>query len=136
MALTRLQMTLLDSELTNDPLARGYSGIADPQAVADNLLEKNRTRIRESMSSSEVFQSVDKNEFLGLTDAQKTLIMQILAFGSISPSGKEADVFTSIFGAGSASISALASARQETISRAEELGISGVSAGDVLLARK
>lgn len=134
MALNNEQLLALKEELDTDALGRGYAGM-DPQSVAEDLKAEYRTRIRASMTSTEVFQSVDKAEFLALADGHQNLIMNILGFGAIDPQGREAEIFTQLFGGGSATIQDLAQARQEPVSRSVELGIGGVRAGDVQAAR-
>lgn len=125
----------LKAEIINDPLGIGYSAMSDEE-VADSLNALTRTRIRNRMESSEVFNAVDVAEFLALADGNQNTIMQILAFGSVNPAGREADVFIAIFGAGSVTVTALAAARQEAISRATELNLGVVKSGDVQFARR
>ena len=124
----------LKTELTDDPLVRNYSGMTDQQAAAD-LNTAYRSRNRVSMTSSEVFNSIVVSELIALTDGDRATVMSIMGFGSINPFGKEADVFIQIFGGGSGTITALAAARVEPISRAAELGLRTVKVGQVQVAR-
>lgn len=135
MALNNEQLQILKDELTNDPLSRGYSSM-DSQQVADDLKTVYRSRIKALMTSTEIFNAVSIDEFMALADGHRSNILGLLAFGSLNPAGKEATVFTRIFGAQSQTIQALAQERQEPVSRAVELGIDGVRAGDVEAARK
>ncbi len=134
MALNNDQLVVLKNELDNDPLGRGYQAM-DEQSVVDDLKTEYRSRIRSAMSSTEVFQAVDKAEFLALADGHQNLIMNIMSFGSINPQGKEADIFIQLFGVQSQTVQQLSSDRQEPVSRAIELGIGGLRAGDVQGAR-
>lgn len=133
--LTTSERVILRNELTNDPLGRGYASMSDTQVVASLRDLKDRTRIRARMDSSEVFQAIDITEFVALTEQQQRNIMAVLAFGSVNPQGKEAALFINIFGVGSATITALASARQESISRSVELNIHNVYEMDVAAVR-
>jgi hypothetical protein len=99
--------------------------------VVTSLHTANRSRIRARMDASEVFQAIDIAEFNAKTDTQQRNIMAVLGFGSVNPQGKEAALFTNIFGGGSATITALQAARLETISRAVELGIPNTILADV-----
>jgi hypothetical protein len=62
-------------------------------------------------------------------------VWNILHLGNINPFGIEADLMQDIFGA-STTITALQAARKENISRAEELGLGVVGAGQVEEARR
>jgi len=124
----------LRDELLNDPLARGYSTMTD-QAASDDLNTEYRTRNRTIMSASEVFNSIDKAEFDALSNANETLIWNVLHLGDINPFGLEATVFTAVFPGGGATLTALAADRKQPISRAAELELSAVKSRDVGYAR-
>ena len=133
--------TLAD-ELTNDPLGRGYAGMTDAAAAAD-LNTEYRTRIRATMTGDEVFQQTDPAEFAALDDgsANNTPDSQghWLAFcgkDSIDPQATaNVQFLRHIYGASSTTESNLAAARQETISRATELGFGEVKVGHIEQAR-
>lgn len=135
MALNADQLLILTDEITVDPLGRGYSTMSS-QAVAEDLKIVYRSRIKALMTSTEIFNAVDIDEFMALADGHRSNILGLLAFGSLNPAGREATVFTRIFGAQSQTIQTLAQERQEPVSRAVELGIDGVRASDVEAARK
>ena len=135
MALDKDQLVIMKAELTADPLGRGYSSM-DSQQVADDLKTEYRSRVKALMTATEVFQNIDKAEFLALADGHQNLVMNIMGFGSINPAGREAEIFVQLFGAQSQTVQAVAQARQEPVSRAVELGVGGVRAGDVDEARK
>lgn len=131
----------LFDELTNDPLSRGYAGMTDAEA-ADDLNTEYRTRNRASMSGDEVFGATDPAEFNALdTGSGNTPDVQghWIAFcgrDNIDPFGSANVAFVqSVFGAGSTTVSNLAALRTETVSRAVELGLGAVTAGDVIKAR-
>ena len=135
MALTTSERVILADELTNDPLSRGYAGMTNEEVVNSLRNVFDRSRIRARMDSSEVFQAVDITEFNTLTDTQQRNVMAILSFGSVNPDGREKDYFVNVFGAGSDTITALNTARVESINRATELGIPNVYIGDVEAVR-
>ncbi len=124
----------LATELSSDPESRGYSGMSDEAAAAD-LNTAYRTRDRATMAAHEVAQSIDVAEFNGKTTTQQRLIWDVLHMGTINPFGIEQTLFVSVFGAGSNTINALAVARVDAITRAQELGLGAVKAGMVGRAR-
>jgi len=130
-------MSILSDELTNDPLAIGYAGMTDAQAK-DSLNGLTRTRTRETVSGSEIFNAIDDTEYAALTDAQKTVIREICSIDLIDTSnGIAKSEIGSIFAgaAGTATRPALQALKTESISRAQELGISQVNEGDITHAR-
>jgi hypothetical protein len=139
------QIQIIADELTNDPNGWGYEvvGSENPgpgpltdQEVADLLNDATKiTRIKALMTSSEIFQSVDITELNALTEPKRNDVLSMLSFGELKPNGKEADLFVDIFGGGSATVIALQAARQETISRAKELGLSNLTLGNIEAAR-
>jgi hypothetical protein len=129
-----MSIQILNEELTNDPLGRGYSGMNDAEAAAD-LNTVYRTQNVESMEATVIANVIDKTQWDGLSDTDKDIIWNLLHMGTLNPWGIEADIFVDVFGAGSATITALAALRVEDISRAAELGLGEVSEGDVQKAR-
>ena len=108
---------------------------ADAAVAAGQLNAVNRTRPRASMTGSEVINAVDPAEFAALEAGPKQMVWDIVHLGTVNPWGIEATLMISIFGAGSATIVALAAARQQAISRAVEIGLGHVRVGDVERAR-
>jgi len=90
------------------------------------------------MTGAEILAATDSTEYAGLSDAKKA---QYLSFTSgndtIDPAagGIAQEIIVDIFGAGSVTVTTLALLRQETISRAEELGLGFVIIGDIQNAR-
>ena len=119
-------MADLKDELLTDPLVRGYSGMTDPAAADDlNLIYpvSPRTRNRTSMSGDQVFQSIESQAIWdGLTANQRLEFLSLCGRDLIDPFGAaNVDLVKSIFGDASATVAALATARVENISRAQEL---------------
>lgn len=133
----------LKAELETDPLGLGYSTPVDPQdpaaAQADadilNSITTGRTRNRTSMSGREFKDAWDQTEFLALTDAKKDILYSMASRDDLDPFGIDAAVVQDIFPAAGATITALAAARVETVSRAVELGFGNVTYGTVQAAR-
>ncbi len=129
-----MDLGILKTEINIDPLTRGYSGMSDLQ-TADDLNTVYRTRNKEIMTATEVFNAISKSEFNILSATNKKLIWDILHLDEINPFGLEADLFIDIFGGGSATITTLQSLRKDNISRGVELGIGNIREGNIWEAR-
>ncbi|MCH8284965.1 hypothetical protein IIB79_00370, partial [candidate division KSB1 bacterium] len=117
MSYTDEQKQVLREEL----LLPAYSSLTDQQA-ADALLVKDKERIRTSMTRQEVYENIDPVELSVLTDVHLAQINLSLS-DTLDPFGNAVAVFMSVFGGGSATLTALASARTETVSRLVEIGL-------------
>ncbi len=124
----------LKDELTVDPLARGYVGMTDQQAT-DDLNTAYRSRNRTSMTGREVRAEVVDTEYDVLTAEKKAQLLALTASEDLDPFGMAANVIKDIFSGSSVTISNLQTARVESITRAQELGIDPAKAGEVQVAR-
>ena len=113
--------SVLEDELQNDPLGR-YTGLTDEEIDVSGRVE-NRNRNRTSMTGREVAAEVVEVEYTSLTAAKKAQFLALMASGDLDPFGLAVTVVKDIFGTGSITVSNLAVARIETISRWSELGI-------------
>ena len=129
-----MNIDVLKTEITDDPLTRGYSSMTDAEVVTD-MNTVYRTSNKATMPASEVLNAIDKAEFNGLIAANKQLIWDILHIGDINPFGIEADLFVDTFGGGSTTITSLQALRKNDISRGVELGIGNVREGHVWEAK-
>ena len=121
----------LRSEISNDPLVRGYSNMSDEEIAAD-LNTKYRTKNRTEMSASEVVNAVSVSEYAALAAGDKQLFWDIVHIGTLNPFGREADLMVTLFGGGSDTIATLSSLRVDSISRAEELGYTETMKSDTI----
>ena len=103
--MTEMNYTVLKTELTDDPLTRGYSEMSDEEAAAD-LNTVYRERNLTSMTGSAILNALVKSEYLALSDSQKDRVWQLLHLGDLNPFGVEADLLVEIFGGASATIAA------------------------------
>ena len=124
----------LKTEITDDPLGRGYAGMTDAE-IAISLNTANREVNKTLMTASEVLNAIDITEWNALTDAAQQKIWDVLDIGEINPFGIEATIFVAVFGGGSATITALAAVRKTIVSRASELGLSGMAISDITKVR-
>lgn len=133
-----MDLVALKSELTTDPLARGYSGLGD-EAAANNLNTVNRTRERPTVTGAQIYNALDPAEFTALSAANQTKVRDIFGLGGDIDvrTGRNARVvLLSLFGAATATRAALAALVQEPCSRAVELGLGTVTPSDVADARR
>ncbi len=121
-------MADLKTELTDDPLTRGYAGMTDSQA-ADDLNTSYRSRNRTSMTGDEIAQQADPTEFNALDDGSanntadvKSHWLALCGRETIDPfATANVELINSIFGNPSATRTNLATARVGSITRAQEL---------------
>lgn len=127
----------LYTELSTDPLSRGYASMSALEA-ANDLNTVYRTRQLTTMSGAQIYEQVDITEFGNLTDVQRQEVWDIVHLGeaiNVAAGSKARTRFIALFGAGSDTITALAAELTEDISRAAELGLGIVTQGDVEAAR-
>ena len=131
-----IDYTALAAELTaGHPVSGAYN--ADASLAAAEINAVNRTRIRASMTGSEIWAATDSTELAALTAGERGNWLAFCAIDSHNPeAGGLAQLFTvSIFGGGSTTVTTLSSQRNETVSRATEIGVGEITAGDIQVAR-
>ena len=111
---------ILEDEIANDPLARGYVGMTDVQLLT-SLNALDRPRNRTSMTGREVKTSVDVDEYKLLSDAKKQQMIELLKRDDLDLFGLDKDILVDIFGGASTTGANLATARVELISRGVEI---------------
>lgn len=130
----------LKTELTTDPLGRGYAGMTDEQAAADlNTVYRDNPNPPEVVSAAAIWNALDATEYDGLNQTNQGVVDFIGGLGGDIPiaSGLIKTKLFALFGAGTTSrnnLIALASGGQ--VSRGQELGVGKVSAGFVEEARR
>lgn len=125
------QVDALQNERTNDPLARGYSGMDDSQFLT-SITTSDRTRNRTAMTGKEVKDRIDTADWDSRTDAQKSQLLSLFARDDLDPFGIDAHIFQeTMTGAAGTSVADLNAYRVESITRAEELGLPTPTLGDV-----
>lgn len=129
------QIQLLVDELTNDPLALGYTAMTNLEIIT-SLNDETRSKDKAFISTSEILEAIEPTALVSLTNAKATRVWGVLGMNSVDPFGVTADVLIDAFGSGSVTILALGVLRVELISRAAELGYpSKVKEGHVEMAR-
>lgn len=132
-------MTVLQDELENDPLGRGYAQMSDAQA-ADSLNTPDRPSERATMRATEIFEVIDLDEYSALTPDKKAEVNRVLDLSGddipIGPNSKARAFLFDAFPEGTKTHAALVEAAAINISRANELGIGPVSHPMVAEARR
>ncbi len=131
------RLFVLGEELENDPLARAYSGMTNPQIVSSLNAEDRSTPVDE-VSSSEIFEALDPAEFAGLNNAGKARVDRLLGLGDgikvVNPSNARTELLA-LFVAGTQTRTNLAAIASLPASRANELRIGSVSEQNVIDAK-
>jgi len=122
---------ILCDEITNDPLARGYSGM-DAEAIVVDINTEYRSRWKDCVDGRELLDAVESADWNAITDAQRDRTLMLLGIGCLDPTGNARTMMIRIYGSGSDTIANMAAVGQEAISRAEELGLPRVRTGEVL----
>ena len=130
-----MNLDILRTELTaGHPITGVYS--EDDAIAAGQLNTINRTRIRTSMTGDEVFAATDPGEFGALTEHKRLTWLSLCGRSATDPAETANEALVKwIFGASSATLTALVAARTEHITRAAELGLGFVYPGHVENAR-
>ena len=109
----------------------------DDALAADQFNAEDIVHVKASMSGDEVFAATDAGEFSGLTDHKQQLWMAFCGRSNIDPAGASNVALVNwVFGTTSATLTALASARNEMISLATQEGLGFVRTGHVAQARE
>lgn len=127
----------LKSELTTDPLAKGYAGMSDAQAAA-SLTTAYRTTERASIRASELYEAVVDSEFTALAANIQTRVRDLYTLDVVpAATGSRARaVLLAIFGAGTQTRANLAALVKVDVRRCDEIGWGvGVTDQDVAAAR-
>ena len=97
----------------------------------------NRTRQRDFVTGSEILNATDDAEFSALTDAQKDRWLSMCGIDQIdTSSGIAKSLEAALFGGGTTTRANLIALKIEAVSRAVELSLGFVTAGDVEFARR
>lgn len=126
-------MSLISELIAGHPVTGVYNAnatLAASQINAENVLVP-----KDTMTGSEILQSINAGEWAALTNAQQQLVWDIVHLGTINPFGVEATLITGVFPDGGLTLVALAAARQELVSQATKLGLGRPTAGEIERAR-
>jgi len=130
-----MAIPLLKTEITTDPLTRGYSGMSDLE-IANDLNTVYRQVNVESVTGQGLFEATVPSEYNTLTDKQISLFHAIVGMGDIKVNGTNTKTaLLAMFGVGTTTRTNLAALQKQDVSRAQELGIPYVYEGHVQEAK-
>lgn len=131
---TQAQLVALKTFL--DANAATYAAL-DDQTAAQTMNALTETRVKASLSGSDVFSVTSATEFDAKTDAQRSEWLSLCAIESLNPANgtPAAQAAIRIFGGGSQTVSALQALRTEPVSPATLAGLPQVRADYVRIAR-
>lgn len=131
-----MDLQVLKTELTTDPLLRGYAAMTNIQA-ADSLNADNRPIERGIVSAALVDAAVVLAEWTALSAAHKQLYQTMISGGEIDMRASNTRAkFAAMFGAATATRANLVALQnQSNITRAQELGLPQVGEHHVAQAR-
>jgi hypothetical protein len=131
-----MNLTALKTELTDDPLARGYAGMNDEQSAV-SLNTADRQPNRESLTGGMFAASVVRTEVAALASADdKDYVWALMSAGDMPLTANLTSELKGIFGAGTATRANLIALLKRPGSRAEELGLGFVTPSHVADARR
>lgn len=125
----------LKTEITTDPLGRGYAGMSDAEA-ADSLNAIDRSVSVSSIAPEDVADALVASEFIALVAAKKDNVRMVLGLPTVRVQGNTRDILLDAFGPGTGTRTNLAALQTKTVSRAEELGLGIVEEKHVRWARQ
>lgn len=127
----------LKTELTNDPLARGYASMGDADA-AISLNTANRPGSAINLTGDDLMNKVIVwSEVEALTAAKRDTLAILLKAGNLdlTSGSKAVNYLASLFGVGTATRANFLALQPPQISRAMELGMPPIGHPDVAAAR-
>ena len=130
-----MNLPALKTEVTTDPLARGYSGMNDEQ-IADSLNTPTRTADRETLTGGLVMASIVRTELNALAANDKTYVQAVVNAGEMPITPQLKTELSAVFPAGSGTRANIVALLKRTGSRAEELGIGYVTPSNVADAKR
>ena len=130
-----MDLAALKTELTTDPLGRGYAAMSDVEA-SESLNTRNRQPNRESLTGGEIASAVDAGELIALGTSQENYVMSLFGCDSIPVTQNFKQNLAGLFGAATETRANLLAIFQRTGSRAEELGLGNVTPSHVADARR
>lgn len=141
-----VMVAALGAELTADPELLGYA--APPGYWADEtaafadfalLTTVNRPVDVETLSASQLFEAIDNADWDSRDAAQQAKIQLVVSLGDsiqIAPGTKARTILAAALTGATNSLANLAALGTKNVSRAEELGFSGLKVGHIQLARR
>lgn len=130
-----MDLAALKTEMTTDPLARGYAAMGDV-ALSESLNAIDRQPDRESLSSGLLVSCLDKAEFTALVAADKAYLNLFITASEVPMTTDVRQALRTMFPVGSKTRTNINQATKRPGSRADELGLGHVTPSDIADARR
>lgn len=131
-----MDLQKLKTELTSDPLNRGYGAMSDEEA-AKTFSVLDRTPNRTDLDGGLLVASIVRSEFAALSAGDKQYVQLVCAADSLPLTATLKSELGAIFPAGSATRTNLLALMKRPGNRAEELDLGGIpTTSDVANARR
>lgn len=125
----------LKTEITTDPLGRGYASLGDVE-IAASLNRPDRQPNRDTLDAGLLVASIVRSEYAALGNGEKDYL-RLIAMAQTLPLTQTVKVeLSAIFPAGSQTRANLVALMKRPGSRAEELGFGHVTPSDVADAKR
>lgn len=125
----------LKSELTVDPLGRGYAGMGDAAVLAD-LFTEYRFRDQSLIATHEILTVLDDADLTALSAADHRKLLLFMSVGVLDVSNQRVrEAFKAIFSGRTGALTRLQGLEKKAISRAIELGLGRLRLGHIQVAR-
>lgn len=130
-----MDLLVLKNELTNDPLARGYSEMSDEQAaISLNTLDRNPNRT--DLTGGMLAASIVRSELSALTNPDQNYVRSLLPVASMPLTNTLKAELNNIFPSGTQTRANVINLLKRPGSRAEELDLGFVTPSNVADARR
>lgn len=130
-----MSLDALRTELTDDPLTRGYSGMTTEQ-VRVSLCTEDRPADVDSVSGQDIFEAVVPADYTALSVESKQLFGTIVGMGTIKVGGANTKAaLANMFSGATATLAALVALQTRQVSRLVELGLPVPALSDIDKAR-
>lgn len=130
-----MDLQALKTEITADPLARGYSAMTDEQ-VAESLNKEDRQPNRDTLDSGRFVGSIVAADYAALTADQRDRVRLLATPALLFVSTHIRQELGGMFPANSPTRANLIAALKRSGSRGEELGLGRVTPSNVADARR
>lgn len=130
-----MDLVKLKTELTTDPLTRGYAAMPDDMA-AESLNKPDRSQDVDAIDTGGLRWCFLPVDYATLTSEQKERLAFLFGSHTITLSQNVRSELRNLFPAGNATRTNILAATRRTGSRADELGLGRVTPSDVADARR
>jgi len=130
-----MNLQTLKTELTTDPLARGYAAMGDQEAAV-SLNTNDREPERDDITAGVLMSALVLAEYNALTAVERRYFDLLVSAGSVTLNSTVRQQIRALFPQGTQTKQNLNGALKRVGSRADELGIGNVTPSDIADAKR